>query len=139
MLNALRQLSRPSGRSSDPDPNASNNFQPDEAAIYKSLLLDLQYNQLQVSREYQGLFEEKEKEIAKLKAALGELSLSASNPNANASNPESAGAALTSSTKPAHSPAKPLRSVFCEMAHFLDAFHLSILFHLHLLFIFFSS
>ena len=90
MLSALQKLSRSGGGSKQAGADA---LEPDEAAIYKALLLDLQYNQLGVSREYQGLFEEKEKEIARLKALAGEPVLAA---------------------KPAPSPAKPLRELSQE-------------------------
>jgi hypothetical protein len=45
---------------------------PTEASVYKSLLVDLQYNQLLISREYQELFKQKEEEIRRLKGVIGE-------------------------------------------------------------------
>ena len=45
---------------------------PTEAGVYKSLLVELQYNQLLISREYQELFKQKEDEIKRLKALAGE-------------------------------------------------------------------
>jgi hypothetical protein len=67
MIAALQKLSRGGGAGGKSEGQA-----PDEASIYKSLLIDMQFNQLQVSREYQALFEEKEREISRLKGLLGE-------------------------------------------------------------------
>src|SRR4051812_30628195 len=49
---------------------------PSESHVYKQLYVDLQLSQLQVSREYQTLFQEKEQEIRALKQQLnGESSM----------------------------------------------------------------
>lgn len=45
---------------------------PTEAGVYKNLLVELQYNQLLISREYQQLFKDKEDEIRRLKKLVGE-------------------------------------------------------------------
>ena len=44
----------------------------EESELLKQLLVDTQFKQLKASREYQTLFDEKEKELVALRAKLGE-------------------------------------------------------------------
>jgi kinesin family protein C2/C3 len=73
---------------------------PTEAGVYKSLLVEMQYNQLLVSREYQELFKTKQEEINRLKKLVGETIEEGSSSGASGGGNASAGA---SSSKPLHS------------------------------------
>jgi hypothetical protein len=73
---------------------------PTEAGVYKSLLVELQYNQLLISREYQQLFKDKEEEIRRLKKLVGE--------------PITEGDGVESSKKTAKEGAKPLKDTSPE-------------------------
>jgi hypothetical protein len=44
-----------------------------EAAVYKELLVDMQFQQLVVTREYQQMVKENQEEIRRLKTKLGEV------------------------------------------------------------------
>ena len=82
----------------------------DEAELYKELLVDTQFKHLKVSREYQKLFDEKEKEISRLKEQLG---TSAGDGGADAQGSTAEGGGEKEPRSPKHVPT-PMSSVWAS-------------------------